>query len=260
MIRLVSAGISGSRGSCARIVAAPLNRLRRSGSARGPDGPASPAGGILRRTIAAVAAAALVLTPATLSRAARAPQAGQASAAPVREVDLIERQERSWRRLAASICTGCITPGNSVRPVSYERVPLATLLRQHTPPAARTVAGRSRTRLARLHRTRRAYAHLRKGIRRRYVQAAPRLIAPRPIAPSPGRVALRQAGPSPAARHPVRRSVRPRLATAAPTAAAFPIPDAGRILVLPPGPPEPLPGDRPPEAVLPDGAPRARRL
>ncbi|MGV7034792.1 hypothetical protein [Methylobacterium symbioticum] len=192
---------------------------------------------LVRRMVATIAVSALVLMPVTMSRAAKAPLTGTAPAASAREVDLVERQERTWRRLAASICTGCITPENRVRPVSYERVPLARLLDPPARQAARLASARSRLGHARLHRARWAQARLRKGIRRRYGQAVPR---------------LRQ----------VRRTLHPRLATVA-ASMPYPVPATGRILVVPFESPRPEPapaGGRVPEAVLPDGMTRARRL
>lgn len=199
---------------------------------------------LVRRMVATIAVSALVLMPVTMSRAAKAPLAGTAPAASAREVDLVERQERTWRRLAASICTGCITPENRVRPVSYERVPLARLLDPPARQAARPASARSRLGHARLHRARWAQVRLRKGIRRRYGQTVPRL---RQSAPR-----LRQ----------VRRTLHPRLATVA-ASVPYPVPATGRILVVPFESPRPEPapaGDRVPEAVLPDGMTRARRL
>ncbi|GJD54680.1 hypothetical protein [Methylobacterium dankookense] len=193
---------------------------------------------LVRCMVATIAVSALVLMPVTMSRAAKAPSTGTAASA--REVDLVERQARTWRRLAASICTGCITPENRVRPVSYERVPLARLL----DPPARPASARSRLGNARLHRARWAQARLRKGIRRRYGQAVPR---------------LRQSAPRP---RQVRRTLQPRLATVA-ASVPYPVPVADRILMVPFESPRPEPasgGGRIPEAVLPDGMTRARRL
>lgn len=76
------------------------------------------------------------------------------------DTSFAERQERLWRKLSGSICTGCITSANRVAPVSYERpslIDLAQALPPRTQVAARKPRAKVRVaylrkRYARLHR------------------------------------------------------------------------------------------------------------
>lgn len=76
------------------------------------------------------------------------------------DASVVERQERLWRRLSGSICTGCITSANRVALVSYERPSLIDLAQAKPPrtqvaarkPRAKMRVAYLRKRYARLHR------------------------------------------------------------------------------------------------------------
>lgn len=81
---------------------------------------------VIRSLTAALVAAALATPSLGAPRkpgSEQGPSAGTegVESALARESATVERQQKRWSRLSASICTGCITAANRVAPSNYER-------------------------------------------------------------------------------------------------------------------------------------------
>lgn len=89
------------------------------------------------------ASTALLVSFAVVLPTIEAPHAGESrkSYASEREANsaadssFIDRQQKMWGRLSASICTGCITATNRVAPVNYDRLGFAVAAAAKTSPA-----------------------------------------------------------------------------------------------------------------------------
>lgn len=107
---------------------------------------------------AVVAMAAPTLgEPLRQSRTPERQHAGYDKAGGV-DTSFVERQDRLWRKLSSSICTGCITSANRVAPVSYEKPKVVDLSKAQ--PANVQVAVRKLRSKVRIAHLRKRYAHL----------------------------------------------------------------------------------------------------
>ena len=79
---------------------------------------------VIRSVTAALVTVAVVTpslaAPQTAISKSRGQDVGR-NAVEAQDSAFIARQEKMWRQLSASICSGCITASNRVAPVSYER-------------------------------------------------------------------------------------------------------------------------------------------
>lgn len=88
-----------------------------------------------------------VVTPsldvAQAAGASKQPQNAERAAVEAKDTTFIDRQEKMWGRLSASICSGCITAANRVAPSSYEKpgsTPVAEAKLETVKTAVRTAA------------------------------------------------------------------------------------------------------------------------
>ncbi|WP_342165796.1 hypothetical protein [Methylobacterium sp. SD21] len=88
-----------------------------------------------------------VVTPsldvAQAAGANKQPQKTGRAAVEAKDTTFIDRQEKMWGRLSASICSGCITAANRVAPSSYEKpgsTPVAEAKLETVKTAVRTAA------------------------------------------------------------------------------------------------------------------------
>lgn len=101
---------------------------------------------VIRSVTAAFVTMAVVTPSLDVAQAAGAnkqPQNTGRAAVEAKDTTFIDRQEKMWGRLSASICSGCITAANRVAPSSYEKpgsMPVAEAKLETVKTAVRTAA------------------------------------------------------------------------------------------------------------------------
>ncbi len=101
---------------------------------------------VIRSVTAAVVTMAVVTPSLDLAQAAGANKQSQTAgraAVEAKDTTYIDKQEKMWGRLSASICSGCITAANRVAPSSYEKpgsTPVAEAKLETVKTAVRTAA------------------------------------------------------------------------------------------------------------------------
>ncbi len=92
---------------------------------------------IIRASTALLVSFAVVLptVEAPQAQESRKPAASERDANSAADTAFIDRQQKMWGRLSASICTGCITATNRVAPGNYDRPGTALVAAVKTSPA-----------------------------------------------------------------------------------------------------------------------------